>query len=411
VSARRIAIIGAGHAGGRVAQHLIALDSHCQVTLIGDEPYAPYERPALSKSVLAGEQVWGELMLAADDFWTTQPRLLRITARVIGLDSERRCLRLDDGRQVEFDELVVATGGAARRLNVPGGDLPGLHVLRGIGDCEKLASSLVPGSRLLVIGAGVIGMEVAATASGLLVEVTVLDVSDQIMRRCLPAPVSQWLAARHQQVGVILKSQVGVQSIAHDGVVYRVEVQSPEGVREVLEAEQVLLAIGIECDTRFLQQAGISCHNGVVVDSNCRSLDAPWCYAVGDVANCDNAFYGRSLRQETWRNAENQALAVAQQIAGIAQPYAEIPWMWTDQLGHNIQVVGLIEEADGHVWRGDLAQGKATMVLLKDRRVVAAVMVNQGKERKALEALIRDRRVVDLALLGDLCVSLKTVAA
>lgn len=329
-----------------VAQRLIALDSHCQVTLIGDEPYAPYERPALSKSVLAGEQVWGELMLAADDFWTTQPRLLRITARVIGLDGERRCLRLDDGRQVEFDELVVATGGAARRLNVPGGDLPGLHVLRGIGDCEKLASSLVPGSRLLVIGAGVIGMEVAATASGLLVEVTVLDVSDQIMRRCLPAPVSQWLAARHQQVGVILKSQVGVQSIAHDGVVYRVEVQSPEGVREVLEAEQVLLAIGIECDTRFLQQAGISCHNGVVVDSNCRSLDAPWCYAVGDVANCDNAFYGRSLRQETWRNAEKKlALAVAQQIAGIAQPYAEIPWMWTDQLGHNIQIVGLIEES------------------------------------------------------------------
>ncbi|WP_218190521.1 FAD-dependent oxidoreductase [Pseudomonas sp. VI4.1] len=147
MSARRIAIVGAGHAGGRVAQHLMALDSACQVLLIGDEPFAPYERPALSKAVLAGEQAWGELMLAADEFWTAHPRLERITARVVGLDSERRCLSLHDGRQVEFDELVVATGGAARPLRVPGGDLPGLHVLRGIGDCEKLAATLIAGSR------------------------------------------------------------------------------------------------------------------------------------------------------------------------------------------------------------------------------------------------------------------------
>ncbi|MGO2450725.1 NAD(P)/FAD-dependent oxidoreductase [Pseudomonas taetrolens] len=411
MSARRVAIIGAGHAGGRVAQHLVALDSTCQVLLIGDEPYAPYERPALSKAVLAGEQACGELMLAADEFWSSNPRLERITARVIGLDSERRRLSLDDGRQLDFDELVVATGGAARQLNVPGSDLPGLHVLRGIGDCEKLSATLVAGSRLLVVGAGVIGMEVAATASGLGVVVTVLDVSDQIMRRCLPAPVSQWLATQHQQAGVAFKSQVGVQSITHDGAVYQVQVQGPEGALEVLEAEQVLLAIGIDCDTEFLREAGITCRNGVLVDGFCRSPDAPWCYAVGDVANCDNAFYGRSLRQETWRNAENQALAVAQQIAGSAQPYAEIPWMWTDQLGHNIQVVGLIDDADEHVWRGDLAQGKATLVLFREQRVVAAVMINQGKERKALEGLIRDRRVVDRALLGDVSVSLKAVAA
>ncbi|NBA94843.1 NAD(P)/FAD-dependent oxidoreductase [Pseudomonas sp. R5(2019)] len=411
MSVRRIAIVGAGHAGGRVAQHLIELDSRCQVLLIGDEPYAPYERPALSKAVLAGEQAWGELMLAADEFWTAHDRLVRMTARVVGLDSDQRCLRLDDGRQVEFDELVVATGGVARSLKVPGGDLPGLHVLRGIGDCEKLAGALESGSRLLVIGAGVIGMEVAATASGLGVAVTVLDVSDQVMRRCLPAAVSQWLAAQHQHAGVVLKSQVGVQSIVHDGAVYQVQVQGLEGRCEVLEAEQVLLAIGIDCDTGFLEQTGITCVNGVVVDAFCRSPDASWCYAVGDVANCDNAFYGRPLRQETWRNAENQALAVAQQIVGAAQPYSEIPWMWTDQFGHNIQVVGLIDEADGHVWRGDLAQGKATMVLLKECRVVAAVMVNQGKERKALEALIRGRRQIDEALLSDVSVSLKAVAA
>lgn len=408
---RRIAIVGAGHAGGRVAQHLVELDPACQVLLIGDEPYAPYERPALSKAVLAGEQSWGEVLLADDQFWAEHPRLERLTARVVALDSQRRSLTLDDGRAVAFDELVVATGGAARPLNVPGGDLPGLHVLRGISDSEKLAASLAPGSRLLVVGAGVIGMEVAATASGLGVAVTVLDVSEQIMRRCLPLPVSQWLAAQHEQAGVALKGRVGVQSITSDGAVYQVRVQHLEGASEVLEAENVLLAIGIDCDTGFLERAGISCSNGVIVDASCRSPDAPWCYAVGDIANCANAFYGRALRQETWRNAEHQALAVAGQIAGQSQDYAEIPWMWTDQLGHNIQVVGLIDEADGHVWRGDLGQGKATLVLLKARQVVAAVMVNQGKERKALEALIRDRRVVDPGLLSDVSVSLKTVAA
>lgn len=411
MSPRIIAIVGAGHAGGRVAQHLLELDSDCQVRLIGEEPYAPYERPALSKTVLAGEQAWSELMLAEEPFWNANPRLQRIVARVIALDPERRSLSLEDGRQVEFDELVVATGGTARALNVPGGDLPGLHVLRGISDCEKLAATLVPGSRLLVVGAGVIGMEVASTASALGVAVTVLDVSEQIMRRCLPPVVSQWLATEHQRAGIELRSQVGVQAIVHAHGVYRVQVCGADGTVEWLEAEQVLLAIGIDCASGFVEQAGISCHNGVLVDASCRSPDAPWCYAVGDVANCENAFYGRALRQETWRNAEHQALAVARQIAGDAQCYGEIPWMWTDQLGHNIQVVGVLDDGAEQVWRGDLGEGRATLVLLRDSRVVAAVMINQGKERKVLEALIRQRKVIDRQLLGDPSVTLKAVAA
>lgn len=411
MTSRRIAIVGAGHAGGRVAQHLATLDAKCQILLIGDEPYAPYERPALSKAVLAGEQSWQELMLAPAEFWENHARIARLTARVVALNRDQRSLQLEDGRRVEFDELVVATGGVSRPLNVPGGDLPGLHILRGVSDCEKLAAALSSGTRLLVIGAGVIGMEVAATASGLGVAVTVLDVSDQIMRRCLPEQVSHWLAKEHQQKGVALKSGVSVEAIAQDGAIYRVQLQASNGVSEILEVEQVLLAIGIQCDTGFLEQAGITCSNGVVVDTFCRSPDAPWCYAVGDVANCANSFYGRNLRQETWRNAENQALTVAQQIAGAAQPYSEIPWMWTDQFAHNIQVVGLIDDADNHVWRGDLGQGKATLIMLKDDRVVAGVMINQGKDRKAVEALIREHRVIDKARLADISVPLKAIAA
>ena len=411
MTAKRILVVGAGHAGGRVAQHLIELDAQCQVILVGEEAYAPYERPALSKDVLLGKQSSAELTLAPFEFWHSSERLQRVVGRVVALDRELRQVTLHSGEQIAFDDLVVATGGAARRLSLPGGDLPGLHVLRTIADCHELSAALKGAQNIAIIGAGVIGMEVAASAAQLGVQATVLDVGERIMRRCLTPAASEWLSALHLQAGVTLESSVIPQSITQIEGRYAVQVQRQDASTFTVEADQVLVAVGIECETDFLKNAGIPCDNGVLVDEFCRSADEPWLYAVGDVANTYSAFYGKHLRQETWRNAENQARAVALQICGQEQAYHEIPWMWSDQFGHNLQVVGNIEVFDQQILRGDPQAHKATWVLLKDGCVVGGVMINQAKDRKPLEALINAATPVDSALLADEKTALKKLAA
>lgn len=411
MSVKRILIVGAGHAGGRVAQHLIALDEHCQVTLIGEETHAPYERPALSKDVLLGKQSSDELTLGPVAFWSDTTRLQRLVGRVVELDRTARSVTLNDGRQVAFEVLVIATGGAARTLDVPGGDLPGLHVLRTLPDCHQLAEALQGAKSLAIIGAGVIGMEVAASAAQLGVKATVLDVGDRVMRRCLTPDASTWLRQLHLNAGVSLESSVRPQAIVKVNDHYVIQSKREDDSTFEVCVDQVLVAVGIECDIHFAQAAGIQCDNGIVVDEFCRSPSEPWCYAVGDVANTFSPFYGRHMRQETWRNAENQARAVALQIVGQAAPYHEIPWMWSDQFSHNLQVVGTLEDFDQQVLRGNPSEHQATWVLLKEGRVVGGVMINQAKDRKPLEALINSRAVIDSECLADSTLALKKLVA
>ena len=407
MSHKRVVIVGAGHAGGRVAQNLMGLDKNCTVILVGEEAYPPYERPALSKDVLLGKQSSEELTLAPVDFWQVSERLERVVGRVVKLDREAKTIQLKDGSLIAFDELVIATGGAARKLSIPGGDLPGLHVLRTIPDCQELSFALKGAQSIAIIGAGVIGMEVAASASQLGVKATVLDVGDRVMKRCLTPDASAWLSEVHHQEGVEILAQVMPQAISQVNDQYVVQMRNADGTVSDVVADQVLVAIGIECEIDFLVEAGIACEGGVLVDEFCKSADEPWLYAVGDVANTYSPFYGKHLRQETWRNAENQARAVALQLSGSAEPYHEIPWMWSDQFGHNIQVVGVVDGFDQQILRGNPNAHKATWVLLKDGLVIGAVMLNQAKDRKPLEALINSRHLVDLELLADETVQLK----
>ncbi|MDH4872015.1 FAD-dependent oxidoreductase [Pseudomonas sp. BN515] len=405
-----IAVVGAGHAGGRVAQALIERSDDCAVVLIGDEKAAPYERPALSKGLLSGRESSDDLTLQPGDLWDGHPRLERVIGRADRLDPESKTLGLADGRQVSFDQLVVAIGGQPRKLPAAVAPDGKLHVLRTLDDCSSLQAAIRQGGHLAIVGAGVIGMEVAATARQMGLEVTVLDASPSVMRRCLPASVSSWLAGEHAQAGVNLRLGSQLQGIRQGEKGFVLEGKATGGEPLSLDADHVLLAIGIECQVDFLKAAGIPCDTGVVVDSFCRSPAYPWCYAVGDVAQTFSDFYGRQLRQETWRNAENQAVYVAEQILqGGDLPYVEIPWMWSDQFEHNIQVVGEVEGHDHSVLRGDLDGGEATLVLLDDSRIVGAVMINQGKERKVLEKLIAERRPVDVHRLADPGVKLKSL--
>lgn len=408
---KTVAIVGAGHAGGRVAQHLIERGYTGRIVLIGEEPHAPYERPALSKELLVGSKTTEDLMLQEPVFWIENPNLARVHARVVELDPRTKSLQLSDGQTVAFDDLVLATGGAPRRLKIPGGNLPGLHYLRTIDDCLQLRSALQGARRMVIIGAGVIGMEAAASATRLGLQVDVVEAGSRIMSRCIPEPVSEWLAEQHHNAGVRLHLNAGVSSIEGKPEGFQVNAKDAAGHSIYLAADVVLIAVGIECETDFADQAGVLVDNGVVVDEFCRSVNTPWCYAVGDVARTFVPRLDNHVRQETWRNAENQAMAVAEFILGRAEPYHETQWMWTDQFEHNIQVVGVPHIDDEVIVRGDLQDGRATLVHLRDKRVVGGVLINQAKDRRPLEALVERAGEPNRAQLADTSISLKVVAA
>jgi 3-phenylpropionate/trans-cinnamate dioxygenase ferredoxin reductase subunit len=408
-----IAIVGAGHAGGRVAQHLRTLGHRGRIALIGDESHAPYERPALSKELLTGEVAASHLTLAPDTFWADTAALCidRHHAKVTHLMVEEKTLLLGDteGSVLPFDTLVVATGGKARRPPIDNSDIAGVHTLRTIDDCLALREVLVENASITIIGAGVIGMEVAAAARKLNVRVTVLEAQPAIMGRLLPDALSAWLASVHRENGVTLITDVAVRRIERDDASALRVLYGDDG--QYVASDIVLIAAGIECATGFLEGTGIGGAHGVTVDAFCRSPVAPWCYAVGDVAATFNTHYDRVMRQETWRNAENQARAAAEFILGRTTPYVELPWMWSDQFGHNLQVVGQPCGGDTTVLRGVPGAGPATFVSLSQGAVTGAVMIDQGRDRRWLERMISERTQIDIECLSDMTIPLKHFAS
>jgi 3-phenylpropionate/trans-cinnamate dioxygenase ferredoxin reductase component len=423
-----VVVVGAGHAGGRVVQHLVSLGFAGRITLVGDERHPPYERPALSKEWLTSEQEptieASPVVLSPAAFW--EPSALRdaridhLHERAVALDAARRVLTLEGGAELMFDKLVVATGGAPRYGAIPGANLAGVHTLRTIDDSLALRRALRDCRSLVIIGAGVIGMEVASSALDLGVPVTVLEAGPRVLARCLPPVMSAWLLREHRARGVRVEMGVAVEAIVEsaDRARYTVRCKptaAEDGAsREAFDvpADTILIAIGVDCTPTILAGTGLAGRQGVDVDETCRSPDASWLYAVGDVAHVLDGTHGRGgLRQETWRNAENQALAVAQAIVGRPQPYRETPWMWTDQLGNNIQVVGQPEPSDEVVLRGEPGAGPCAALSVRDGRVVAGVLVNAGRERRFLERLVASAAPVDLARLADTRTSLKELAA
>ncbi|WP_233857508.1 NAD(P)/FAD-dependent oxidoreductase [Paraburkholderia sp. HD33-4] len=429
---KHVVVVGSGHAGGRVVQHLVALGFAGRITLIGDERHPPYERPALSKEWLTSDTepalAASPVVLGPAAFWEPSAlrdaRVERVYERAVALDATQRVLKLASGAQVSFDRLVVATGGAPRDGAIPGAERPGVHLLRTVDDSLALRRALRESRSLAIVGAGVIGMEVASSALELGVPVTVLEAGERVLARCLPPVMSEWLLREHRARGVRVELGVAVEAIGEPqekssgGARYVVRCQplvaDPTRSNEVFEvaADTILIAIGVDCAPAFLAGTGLAGRHGVDVDETCRSPHAPWLYAVGDVAHVlDRACERGGLRQETWRNAENQSLAVAQALLGRAQPYRETPWMWTDQLGNNIQVVGQPDSRDEVVLRGEPGAGACAALSVRDGRVVAGVLVNAGRERRFLEKLVASAMPVDLARLADPRTSLKELAA
>jgi 3-phenylpropionate/trans-cinnamate dioxygenase ferredoxin reductase subunit len=395
-------IIGAGQAGLSAAEALRKRGYGGPVTLIGDEPAPPYQRPPLSKAYLSGELPAERLWLKPETYFDAASITLRTGVRAAAIDRAARRVITSDGEAIAYEHLILATGGAARRLTLPGADLPGVHVLRTLAEADALSDALTGARRLAIIGAGYIGLEVAASARKRGLEVSVLEAADRPMARTASPLLGGWFGAMHRGYGVDLRVSTGVAAIT--GAVQADGVRLLDGER--VEADLVLVAAGLVPGTALAEEAGLACADGILVDTHARTSD-PDIFAIGDVARFESALYGRSIRLESVQNAIEQGRAAAAAICGAPAPHDPVPWFWSDQFDRKLQIAGLIEGADQMVRRGDPEEGAFALFHFTDGVLIACEAVNAAPEFMAAQRLIAARARPDPDRLRDTTVAMR----
>ncbi len=402
-----VVIVGAGHAGGTAAALLRQYGYAGPITLIGEEPIAPYQRPPLSKAWLKGETDADALTLKPEGFYAEAGVELVLGARVTRIARSQKTVSLADGRSFDYETLILATGARARALDIPGADLAGVLTLRSAADAEILKAALSPGKRLAVIGGGYIGLEVAASARALGASAVVIEREPRILARVACKTLSTFFADYHRARGVGFEVDAAVVAFeGRGGHVTGVRL----GDGRTIACDAVLIGVGAPPNHELAAEAGLKCVGGIVVDEYARTAD-PAVFAIGDVTHRPLPLYGRMFRLESVANALEQARQAASAIVGRAAPAHEVTWNWSDQYDLKYQFAGLPFEVDDVVVRGDPASAKFAVFHLKGDLVQAVEAVNAGAEFMAGRQLIAQRRPISRARLADIAVSMKEVAA
>ena len=392
----RFVIIGAGPAGMRAAEMLRQKAPDAAIVLIGDEPHLPYDRPPLSKAFLTEGLEAARLALKPAGFYAEQRIELRLGAAATAIDRAGKSVLLSDGARIAYDRLLLATGCRGRKLPAPATDVP-IHYLRSLADAAQIRAALRPGAEIVMIGGGFIGLEIAASARKLGAAVTVLEMAPRLMSRAVPVLVSDFVRALHERHGVIFEFAARLNAIAR-GADGRPLVES---ARQAYPCDLVIAGIGAEPNTALAEAAGLAVEDGIRVDALGRTSD-PDIFAAGDVTRHESPVLGRAIRIESWQVALNQAAVVAAAMLGASEPYAELPWLWTDQYDCNIQALGLFEASLEPVLRGDPAAGAFTLLGLDaEGRIAAAITVNNGRDMAVLRRLVTTRAVLPKDALRD----------
>ena len=397
-------ILGAGQAGGWAAQTLRTEGFDGRITLVGDEAWPPYERPPLSKRLLTGDEGPKTAFLRDESFYREHDIELRLGCRALALERDGKRVTLDDGDTLPYDRLLLATGAKVRRLALPGADLEGIHYLRTIDDALALRAGLASGAALAIVGAGYIGLEVAAAARKRGCPVTVIEMQDRPLSRVVAPEVSRFLAGVHREQGVTILVGTGVAAFEGTGRVER--IVCTDGSTH--DADLVVIGVGIAPEQKLAVESGLDADDGVLVDQYGRTSDQA-IYAAGDVANRPAPATGRRLRLESWQNAQNQAVAAARAMLGKGEPYDEIPWFWSDQYDLNLQIVGAPAAWDRVVLRGDPGERRFVAFYLLDGAVVCANAVNSPRELRLARRLIEQGKPVSAEALADPDIPLKSL--
>lgn len=403
----RVVVVGAGQAGGEAVQRLRGHDPDVDITLIGEEPMAPYQRPPLSKKYLQGELDKARILLRPADVYEHERIALLLGRRAVWIDRAGKRLRLDGGQEISYDTLILATGSRPRKLPLAGADLEGVHMLRTAADADAIRPGLQRGAKLVVMGAGYIGLEVAAVARALGMEVTILEAAVRPLARVTSPEVAAFFLDEHVSRGVrfALNTQAAV-------------IKGTDNVRAVgladgseVPADMVLVGIGITPETALAQNAGLSVEGGIVVDRQMRTSD-PSIFAIGDCVRRPLVHFGNRLGPlESVHNAIEGGKIAAAVICGKEPPAEEAPWFWSDQYDLKLQIAGQFQGYDKLVMRGSPKDRAFAAFYFLGPKLIAVDAVNRPAEYLGAKQLIQTGRSVAPAALLDMSKSMKEIVA
>ncbi|PKO49456.1 MAG: pyridine nucleotide-disulfide oxidoreductase [Betaproteobacteria bacterium HGW-Betaproteobacteria-4] len=396
-----VVIVGGGHAAGELATGLREQGWGGQIVVVGDEAHLPYQRPPLSKAFLDGKvAIEGLLLKPLATYEKAHVEFIR-GVRVDVIDREARAVHLSDGRSLSYTKLAIATGGRVRAL--PGEDAeravaaPNFHYLRTVDDALRIRESLIAGARLVVVGGGYVGLEVAATAVAHGLQVTVVEAAPRLLARVTSPEMSAFFEETHRRAGVDVRTGTLVRGFEFDGE--RISaVLCGDGAS--IPADFVVVGVGLLPNVELAAAAGLEVDNGIIVDELCRTSD-PDIVALGDCCNHPNPVVGRRIRLESVPNAVEQARTAAATLCGRERPYHMVPWFWSDQYGIKLKSVGLCEGYDRVVVRGVIGAPAFSVFYMNGEYVVAADIVNRPPELLIAKRLVGERPVVDPATLAD----------
>ncbi|HET7204836.1 MAG TPA: FAD-dependent oxidoreductase [Steroidobacteraceae bacterium] len=400
-----VVIVGASHAAVQAIDTLRREGHTGRVVLVGDEAFLPYNRPPLSKKYFSGELERDRLLLRSAHYYEQAHVEVKLGVRATAIDRTDQRLRLSDGEELRYDKLLLCIGSRNRQLDVPGKELRGIHYLRTMADVDGIHAEIGAGKRLVVVGAGYIGLEAAASARHLGLDVTVLEMADRPMNRVVAPEISAYYQGRHEREGVHLLCNTSVTSFVgtEDGRVRAVAC----GERE-FPCDFVIVGVGILPESTLAASAGLRCDNGITVDETCQTSD-PNIYAAGDCTCHPSVRYGRRLRLESVDNAVEQARTAAMNICGKPARHEHVPWFWSDQYDLKLQIAGLSTGYDETVIRGDPDSGKFALYYLTQGELLAVDAVNSVKDFMTGKKWIAERKRPDPAKLADTDVDLKTL--
>jgi 3-phenylpropionate/trans-cinnamate dioxygenase ferredoxin reductase component len=398
-------IVGASLAGAKAAETLRTEGFGGRVVLIGSERERPYERPPLSKDYLRGESGRDKVYVHDEGFYSEREIELRLGTTVTGIDTGTAQVALDDGERLRYDRLLLTTGAEPRRLPIAGGELDGVLYLRSVGDSDALRERLDRGGSVVVVGAGWIGAEVAASARQRGLDVTVVEPTSVPLERVLGAEVGAVYRDVHADHGVRMLLGTGVDAFEGGTAVER--VRTSDG--QLLECDFVVVGVGVQPRTQLADAAGLAVDDGILVDEHLRT-EAPGVFAAGDAANAFHPLYGERVRVEHWANALHQGPVAARNMLDKAEPYDNVPYFFSDQYDVGMEYAGLARTWDRVVFRGDTAGREFIAFWMVGDRVVAGMNVNVWDVTDDIQRLIRERVAVDDRRLADPEIALDTLA-
>lgn len=404
--AGRLVIVGAGQAAFALAAKLRMLKDTRPITVLGSEPVLPYQRPPLSKKYLLGEMSFDRLLFRPEAWYAENDVEIRLSTPVEAIDRDSKSVKLFDGSEIAYGTLALATGATPRRLpSAIGGDLEGVFTVRDKADADRLATEMKPGHRLLIIGGGYIGLEAAAVACKLGLDVTLIEMADRILARVAAPQTADAIRAIHAAEGVQIFEKTGLTRLIGDES--RVKAAELSDGR-VIDADMVIVGIGVTPNDRLAGDAGLEVQNGIVVDSFGRTSD-PAIFAMGDCAVQD--WKGQQVRLESVQNAVDQAEAVAAVLAGGSEPYRPKPWFWSDQYDVKLQIAGFNLGYDETVVRPGAREGSLSIWYFQAGEFIAVDAINDAKAYVTGKKLLDMGRSVDRATIADPALDLKTLIA